>query len=295
MDFLWWLAERRTEFFDLFFRFWTLFGEEALILVLLCVLFWCVDKKLAYKVGLTFFTAGLGVQTLKITFRIERPWVLDPSFPPVEEAVGTATGYSFPSGHVQSAVSVYGPAALHCKKIWVRILCPALMVLVALSRMYLGVHTPADVLAAFALSALCAVGAHFLLEACHGRRADAVIAIVMALLSIGAAVYSICLFRAGTIAFDYVSDCCKTAGAGLGFSAAWYFERQYINFSVRCKNFGMQLLKLVIGLAVVVGLKVGLKALLGESIPADMFRYFLMVVWGLLLYPLAIKRFFAAE
>ena len=96
MDFLHVLAELRTPFGEHFFQFATYFGQEVIIIAVICTLYWCVDKRFAYQLGFTYFLAGLCVQTLKITFRIPRPWILDPSFSPVESAVPAATGYSFP-------------------------------------------------------------------------------------------------------------------------------------------------------------------------------------------------------
>ena len=98
MDFLRLLEGIRSPLFNKIFQFVTYFGQELLIIAFICTLYWCVNKRFAYILGFTYFTAGLCVQTLKITFRIPRPWVIDPNFHPVESAVPAATGYSFPSG-----------------------------------------------------------------------------------------------------------------------------------------------------------------------------------------------------
>ena len=87
MDFLHVLAELRTPFGEHFFQFVTYLGQEVIIIAVICTLYWCVDKRFAYQLGFTYFLAGLCVQALKITFRIPRPWILDPSFSPVESAV----------------------------------------------------------------------------------------------------------------------------------------------------------------------------------------------------------------
>ena len=78
MAFLWFLSEHRTPALDSVMQFITYFGQEIIIIALICALYWCADKRFAYLLGFTYFTAGLCVQTLKITFRIPRPWVLDP-------------------------------------------------------------------------------------------------------------------------------------------------------------------------------------------------------------------------
>ena len=98
MEFLRFLSEHRTPVLDNIMQLVTYFGQEIIIIALICALYWCADKRFAYLLGFTYFTAGLCVQTLKITFRIPRPWILDPNFSAVESAVPAATGYSFPSG-----------------------------------------------------------------------------------------------------------------------------------------------------------------------------------------------------
>ncbi len=87
-------------------------------------------------------------QFLKLLCRVPRPWVMDPEFTIVESARADATGYNFPSGHTQNSVGTFGVLGRCARRTWVRILCGILMILVPFSRMYLGVHTPADVLTA---------------------------------------------------------------------------------------------------------------------------------------------------
>ena len=103
MAFLTFLEGMRTPFLDRLMQFITYFGQEIIIIAVICALYWCVDKRFAYMLGFTYFTAGLLVQSLKITFRVPRPWVLDPQFKAVARAVPGAPGYSFPSGHTQGA------------------------------------------------------------------------------------------------------------------------------------------------------------------------------------------------
>ncbi len=99
MEFLHFLSQFRTDGGDIFFQLITYTAQELFVVGIICWLFWCSNKRLAYTLGFSYFTSGLLVQGLKITFRIPRPWILDPSFQPVPSAVPGATGYSFPSGH----------------------------------------------------------------------------------------------------------------------------------------------------------------------------------------------------
>ncbi|MBR5134670.1 MAG: phosphatase PAP2 family protein, partial [Clostridia bacterium] len=121
MALLYWLESIRTPALDAVMLTVTHLGEEILFMVAALFMMWCVNKYEGYyllSVGL------LGTQInqfLKVTFRIPRPWNLDPQFHAVEAAIPEATGYSFPSGHTQCAVGTYGGIAAWNRSLWVRI------------------------------------------------------------------------------------------------------------------------------------------------------------------------------
>ena len=145
MEFLYILEGFRVPGLNEFMLAITTLGEETALLVIALIFFWCVDKRRGYYLLFTCFTGTICIQVLKMIFRIPRPWVLDPNFTIVESAREAATGYSFPSGHTQCAAGLWGGIARSAKKRAVQIGGVALVLLVGLSRMYLGVHTPLDV------------------------------------------------------------------------------------------------------------------------------------------------------
>ena len=85
----------------------TRLGEETIFIALAILVFWCFDKKHGYFLITIGFLGTVINQFLKVLFRIPRPWVKDPNFTIVESAREAATGYSFPSGHTQSATSFW--------------------------------------------------------------------------------------------------------------------------------------------------------------------------------------------
>lgn len=291
MEFLWFLEGLRTPLFDKVMQAVTYFGQELIVIAVICALYWCADKQFAYLIGFSYFSAGLCVQALKITFRIPRPWILDPAFKPVESAVAGATGYSFPSGHTQSAVSLFFPMALRLSRIWQKCLCVLCFLLIGFSRMYLGCHTPQDVLVSMAVSILLSCLVWRLQKYLIGQTTHLrLIAVILALCSLVAALYSFLLFRNGTIEAEYAADCFKAAGAGLGFAAGWYMERKYLDFRTDGFRLPGQFIKLFLGLAIALLIKECASLLLGSSVLAKMAEYFILVLWVLVIYPFLFSK-----
>lgn len=285
MNFLEFLAEFRTYPADIFFQLVTYMAQEAVVVAIICWLYWCSDKKLAYTLGFSYFTSGLLVQGLKITFRVPRPWVLNPEFKPVASAVPDATGYSFPSGHTQSGTALFGTLGFHLKKVWAKALCWLAIALVGFSRMYLGCHTPKDVLTSFALSIVLSALSYTVLyrkELFEGHEKS--VAIAMGIFCFLIEIYTFVLYYRELISLDYASDCMKAAGAGFAFAIGYYIEKTQLRFQAP-DNLRAKLLRFVFGLAVTLVLMVGLKPLLGENLSGSWMRYFLIVSWITVIYP----------
>ena len=142
MGILRFLESIRTGVGDFFFATVTHIGEEIFFLAIAILFYWCINKRQGYYILMTGVVGSVINQWLKILFRIPRPWILDPTFTPVGDAVAEATGYSFPSGHTQNVAGTFGCIGRDSSKKWVKLSSLAVILLVAFSRMYLGVHTP---------------------------------------------------------------------------------------------------------------------------------------------------------
>ena len=154
MNFLYWLEDLRIPVVNEFMLAITYLGDEIAFLVLALILMWCVDKRTGYYILSVGFLGTITNQFMKLWFRIPRPWVLDESFTILEQAREGASGYSFPSGHTQSAVGTFGAIAYVTKNKILRWLCLAIVFMVPFSSMYLGVHTPLDVSVAAGMAAV---------------------------------------------------------------------------------------------------------------------------------------------
>ena len=291
LEFLRSLAKIRTPLLDTVIQLITRLGEELIIFAVICIFYWCVSKSFAYRLGFTFFASGIAVQGLKVTCKIDRPWVLDPTFKPVGTAIEAATGYSFPSGHTQSATALYGTVALISKRTWVKVIAVLAVIGVAFSRMYLGVHTYFDVGVALILT--FAVG-YFICRFCDALTSDknvTAVSLALALLSVAVAVYSFVLAKIGYCDPSQIEGCFKTGGAGIGFAVGYFVERKYINFDPKKGTLPFQIVKFVIGVAGALFFKSVTKLFLPDIIIFDLIRYFLTIFWVVGLYPLLFTAF----
>lgn len=293
MDFLRLLANYRTPELTSLFGMFTHLGEELISITIICFLYWCYDKQMARKICLSYFASGLLVQALKITFCVPRPWILDPNFQPVASMQDSATGYSFPSGHTQNSTALFGSLSLLSKKTWQRIVFVLIILGVGFSRMYLGYHTPKDVLTSLFITLFLIFFINQVLDITSISNKK--IAIFLSAYSFVILLYA--LFRKNFPNADLTQfhDCFKAAGAGLGFALGWYVEPLYIKFQEKTGSFPQQIAKLLLGLSIAVLLKAGLKAILGSSLTADTIRYFILVCWIMILYPIIISKLFVKK
>ena len=259
-------------------------GEETAFLVLALVVFWCVDKYRGY------FVLGVGLmgtvlsQFMKLLFRIPRPWVLDENFSILEEARAEAGGYSFPSGHTQSAVGTFGAIAASTRRKTVGIVCILLAVLVGFSRMYVGVHTLADVLVGALLSvALIVILYPFMLG--KYKKHLPVVFWVMLAVSIGFLLYVELLPNPEMLDPHNYESAMKNAytllGCCAGVLVVYYVDEKKLHFQTKAV-WWVQILKVVLGLGAVLAVKEGLRApldaLFAGHLAARAVRYFLIVV-----------------
>ena len=297
MQLLYALQEIRNPALDAALQLITRLGEETVFMVVAIVVFWCVSKKGGYYLLSVGFLGTVANQWLKIAFRIPRPWVLDPNFEIVESAREAATGYSFPSGHTQSAVGTFGGVARMTKVTWLRWVCIALALLVSFSRMYLGVHTPLDVGVSLVVATVMVLVFWPIIEKAEEKPAVLGWLLVFLLAVCGAfLVYlKVYPFPADVDAENFahaVENAWKLTGAIGGMLIAWWADRKFIHFEVKAVWWA-QLIKVVVGLGIVVGIKAGLKApliaLIGNAGVANAVRYGLMVVFAGAVWPLTFK------
>ena len=277
-----------TPFLDLLANGASFFGEETFVIAIVLLVFWNINKQKGFALYMNVLTSVLVMGILKAVVRAPRPFVV------LEEIAGkrmeTATGYSFPSGHTTTAASFYTSIALLLKKRICSIIAAIMIVLVGVSRLYLGVHWPNDVFAGL----LIGVSISFLLYRWSLQLFEDRVRLVRFSIRYGLIATLASLILSVLLNMDLVdpvafNDLMKTlalAGAGLlGFG----FEEQIVRYRVEA-SLTKKILRYLLGMGVVIAI-IASKALFPPSIYAisSFIRYSLVGVWATVLFPITGK------
>lgn len=250
---------------DIFFQLITLLGEEIVLIPLMALLYWNVDKRFGEILALTAFTSLLLNNALKELFSFARP-MGEKGIRSLR--VETATGKAFPSGHAQGAASLGTALALRRKKKRDAFLAGLLMALVAYSRLYLGLHYPKDVLAGLLLGIATAWCMAKLYRILNPRYLYALIFLVFL------------PFLFWKSSPDFV----KAFGAYTGCVLGLFYEKAFVQFDTDGRP-GEKTLRYLLGVLLLFALKEGLKLLFPEKLLFDGLRYLLVTFFALGLYP----------
>jgi undecaprenyl-diphosphatase len=251
---------------DWVMRIITEFGDQYFFILLGAILYWTVDKKFAFKLmvaylGSAFINGGLKALTNK-----PRPYQ-EGARPILQQTEGS----SMPSGHAQAAGSLainLWNEYYYAK--WVRGLMIAMIILVPLSRMYLGQHYLEDVLVGLVLGLILGSTFMFLLGVGNFDKEHI------------RALYPIPVLLL-LMAFFHQEPLFVAGGAYIGLAVGYFIEKKYVKYKVAAPVH-IQIIKVLLGLAIAFGLKEGLKLVFPYSVNVDLNPTFLDLSFDFIRY-----------
>lgn len=128
----------------------TFLGSEEFFLLALPVIYWCVDARIGLRMGVILRLNGALNSVFKLAFFGPRPYWVNPQV----KALVSETSFGVPSGHAQMAAGLWGMLASQVRRPWAWGAAIFLILMIGLSRLYLGVHFLHDVLLGCLLGAL---------------------------------------------------------------------------------------------------------------------------------------------
>ncbi len=299
MELLYALESIRTPFLDKLMGLVTNLGGEAVFKATAMIAFRSVSKSCGYCMRTVGFAGTIINQFLKLWFRILRPWVKDPNFTIVESARAEATGYSFPSGHTQNAFAVFGAPARFFKNTALRIIFIFLIALTAFSRMYVGVHTPLDVGVSLIVGTILVfvIYPFFRDMDKSPKKVYIIFGIFIVLAAAFVAFVELYDFPADIDAENYASglkNAYMILFCAIGLMLTFFIDTKYVHFHTQAVWWA-QIIKVVVGLAILLALKSVLKApllaLFGGHSVAHGVRYFIVILFAGIVWPMTFKFF----
>lgn len=279
----------------------TFFGEVPLPLLITIFIYWCWDKKKGFVVVSSLLSAMMSMQIIKAILKIPRPFMKYPELI-TGKRQSTATGFSFPSGHSTTASAFYGSIAYNFRNKTIRYISIALIVLVPISRLYLGVHWPLDIIVGVLIGLISSLlltkafssiydndMAFFIFTVVFGAIAlvlSLVLAIAMDRVLSG--YQSIDLFKASTF-YRATHNLMQTGAIASGVFIGMALDRKYIDFTP-AKGARNRALSIVIGLLIAAIAALSLTSISMCKYAFEFLTYAFIGLWTTFLFPLlAIK------
>jgi len=286
IDFVVWFQSFSNSFLDFFFNMISFMGEDYIYITIMGFIYWTYNKKLGEFLGLSLAFSMVFNNILKEIVDAPRPFN---EYPDKVKNLRpeTASGNSFPSGHTQLFSTFLFGAAFYLKKKWLFIPVSILVILMMMSRIYLGVHYLEDVIVAALIGlSLGYIISYFYNKIYNNQKLLHKIYIIVIIISLP---FTLILGS---------EDLLKAFGMFLGMTLAVMYEKKYINFSLDTTKI-KKVLRLVLGIIIMLSLQIGLKLLYSPFIDEGTYlfdvlssiRYFLLTFIGIGIYPKLFKKF----
>ena len=254
---------------DGLFKFFTFLGDEEFFLILLPFVYWSVNRALGVRLMVLTLFSSLVNETAKTLGAQPRPFGYDERVVPLVDA----GGHGLPSGHTQSSVVIWGYLATETRKRWFWIVAIGLMLGTGLSRIYLGVHFPTDVIGGALLGMLL-----LYLWSKYGRRVEKWFCSLAVQRQFALTAAAPLLVMAIMPSEDVVTAAATFLGLGTGI----ILERRHLHFSTD-GSVAARAGRFLLGASILVGLWLGLRTAFSDLDPElllRLVRYTIVGLWG---------------
>ncbi|MGL5751554.1 MAG: phosphatase PAP2 family protein [Paraclostridium sp.] len=264
----------KSPILNLIFLVITISTEVPVILVVASILYWCINKKYGQKL-LFALTTNIAINTgIKEFFKSPRPI----GIAGIESMrTETATGYSFPSGHTQTGTTFWVSIMSILKNKYVYIIGTILFLGIGLSRLYLGVHWPIDVIFGWIFGLTFTISCNFILDKVEDKNNYKYFLYLLIPMTIW-------IFIVNSV--EYV----KMFGLFTGFIVGYIIEKRYVKFDVNV-SIKSKICRYIFGLTTLGLVYIGLKLIMPVNVIGAYIRYFGLVVYAIAIAPLLFNKF----
>ena len=265
----------------------TQLGSANFYVAMIAIGYWTLDKRASRRAAFLLLTSSYMNYWLKVIIRNPRP-------PSSNWLLGTeATNYSLPSGHAQTSTTIWGWLSLKSRKAWILALSLALIIIIGLSRIYIGVHWLGDVIFGWVVGTLLLITALRVedwastISSRYGENALYIGFIILGIVSI--------FLTESLLPVNITGMEDNFGGNGgfmIGLGVGLILERKYVNFEVIESGDRLRgVLRIVLGLSLVIIVLFGLVPIL----PSNFYwlratRYALSAITALFIWPYIFTR-----
>ncbi len=282
-DVLYFFQSIRIPALDYFFNLMSFLAEQYIFIAILSFIYWNVSKKYGFALSFTFLFSVSVNGLFKILFHTPRPFQVLQKLK--AKRLFTATGYAFPSGHTQSATTFYLSMAEWLRKFWFWIIALLITVFVGISRLYLGVHWPIDVLGGWFLGLIFAIWFYRhiirLMNKPKTFHFMIVASTAVLLMILGGLIY----INVSSIFHVNYRDYLKIIATITGSTLGYFIDIKTLDFNVNASKI-KKWLRYLVGFVGIILIIAGLKTFKIENEGFTFLRYFLVGIWITYLFPL---------
>lgn len=244
----------------------TMLGSSGFYFILLPIFYWFVDKRFGLKLGIILLSSIYINTVIKDITQISRPI----GYPGIRSIfTQSAGGFSFPSGHAQGSTTLWGTLTVHYKNKKLAYASIIIIALVSLSRLYLGVHWPVDIVGGILIAVLLIIVSELVDNILIESKYDMNF------------IYKIALSIILPIILVYIfpsKDNFEYMGILLGALIGYFIDQKYFDFTIN-NTIPKQLTKFIIGALVFFILQSGLKYIIPYTNIFNFIRYGICGIW----------------